>query len=618
MKINSIHLKDFISHRESSFDLNDINIVVGANGRGKSALRQSIAWALTGDIDRDPVNWDAKSAKVVLSLSNGVQIMQSKTNSGSPSLAVESPSKQLTGSTSEIRAELLRQLNVTTKQIDAILNTRRFADMKEADRKDVVFRALNVEVTPENLSAWLEKNGPEFDWPSIVSKLDVDLNDVDGNKKIFTERRRSAKRESDMLSAELDRLTGGEQDSVTDKEIANKASYIKHLNGLQDELADIHRLQGSAGDIPELEKRIAALKADLEKPNNTEKIAKLQANYDKSAKTLKALSDELNEIYTKVTAAKTKLGYAQADIEKLETLGDVCDRCKRKITPAQKKKILAEMTEKESGFQKDYSAVTEAHEKKEAEHDEVAKTANSLNWEIEELKKTNFEGDRKAIQGEIDEASRKLENLRELAAGNTGKIAELKQRIEKGQAIITRIEIAERNIKRRVEIEERSLEVVDEIAQFDAFVKAYEPKGLKADLLKSAIDRVNALLNKYGSHLDFGDIKFITERGNKPVFELEVNGNPENAYSRAQRQAIGVAVQMVLSSLCGLGILCIEDADMFKRPLKEKVNDMIFSNAGDFETVLIFSATDIDSEFPAINQENISVIELNPEAVEVA
>lgn len=51
MKINRIVLKNFLSHRDTTFDISDINpvIVVGDNGAGKSTLvKDSITWALFG------------------------------------------------------------------------------------------------------------------------------------------------------------------------------------------------------------------------------------------------------------------------------------------------------------------------------------------------------------------------------------------------------------------------------------------------------------------------------------------------------------------------------------------------------------------------------------------
>lgn len=73
IKLQQLHLKNFLSYRELDFDFSDksLAILIGDNGAGKSTIPSAVAWALFGRTQKglqgdEVVNWDAKKNCVVM------------------------------------------------------------------------------------------------------------------------------------------------------------------------------------------------------------------------------------------------------------------------------------------------------------------------------------------------------------------------------------------------------------------------------------------------------------------------------------------------------------------------------------------------------------------------
>jgi len=85
MKFDSLILRNFLNHRETSLELGHINIFAGENGTGKTAIKDAVLFALTGITRRNPVNYGTKSCEV--ELKNGDwQILRKETASGGKTL----------------------------------------------------------------------------------------------------------------------------------------------------------------------------------------------------------------------------------------------------------------------------------------------------------------------------------------------------------------------------------------------------------------------------------------------------------------------------------------------------------------------------------------------------
>jgi len=227
---------------------------------------------------------------------------------------------------------------------------------------------------------------------------------------------------------------------------------------------------------------------------------------------------------------------------------------------------------------------------------EYQKTIEETRQEIDKLKKTSYQGDRKALEKRHDELQAMLnetvtpENLEE-------QIQQLEARISKGRELVGSLKAAENADKERAELEDNIALTEMQIKQFDLLEKAYSPKGVKSDLLREKLDSFQAAANEMLQAVNLGAMEIITEQNGKEVFEIMVNSLPEASYSRAQRWAIAIALQGALTQF-GLKVLCVDDVDMFVGNMKSLANKMISANKDKFDTILIFRASD---ERPVVN-----------------
>jgi DNA repair exonuclease SbcCD ATPase subunit len=602
MKLHKLNLKNFLNHREVELELGHINIFSGENGTGKSAIREAVLFALTGITRRNPVNFGAKSCEV--KIDNGDwQIYRKETSSGSKSLHVANGNGSLEGSNSEIQQAFLNEIGLTLAQVDSMLNTGRFLAMEEAERKKVIFKALGIEISKENLTAWLSKQDKETDWEKIVTTFDSkEFNFNDDNQKIFIERRRASKREREGLEERKRRFSDLPAPDV--KKCTEAKKLLWKLNEL---LTGLYEQRGQQKAVVQLKVELEAVKAELNKPDNSDKIRRHEDD-------LKEAEQKLEETRTgkePLLSEKASLEAELKTLQSFEEVGGTCDRCGQKVSKEVAKKLSNDNKKRitEAGkWLKDINKKLDDNIKSIADYH---KSINDIKLNIDELRKTHYHGDRKSLEKRYDELLT-LINESSATEGLEEEIQTLEARINKGQQLVNDLNAAEAADKERASLEEEIALAEQQIKQYDSLEKAYSPKGVKAELLREKLGGFQASVNDMLQAVNLGKLEITTEKNGKEVFEISINGLPEFAYSRAQRWAIAIALQGALSSN-GLKILCIDDADMFVGSMKSLANKMIIANKNRFDSILIFRATD---QRPAANGTDIKNFWLHGRGVE--
>lgn len=146
MRVNTLRLKNFLAHADTTVDLGAVPIAVfvGANEAGKSSLVDGVRWALlnrarglTSGQNRSLVRRGAESCKVELGIRHGdADLAVARTPSGG------SPSQEA------IRAAL----RIPDDQaLEAALDAGRFLDLTPKERRAMAFRLAGAEVTADLL-----------------------------------------------------------------------------------------------------------------------------------------------------------------------------------------------------------------------------------------------------------------------------------------------------------------------------------------------------------------------------------------------------------------------------------------------------------------------------------
>lgn len=603
MKIEQLTLRNFLIHKEAVLELGHINIFSGENGTGKSAIKEAVSFALAGITRRSRVVNDvAKSCEV--ELENGDwKILRKETASGGKTLIVSNGQGAIEGSNTEIQDKFLNQIGLTASQVDAMLNTGRFLDMEETERRKVIFKALAIEITHKTLNAWLSKQDPETDWLKIIGALAEDGLEFDAdNQKIFVERRRAAKRELQNLEEGKRRFADLPAPDVKKRQEAEKL-----LADLEAKLKALYEQRGQQRALVQLQTEFEAVKAELSKPDNSDKIKRLTDDLAEAEELLEKARAEKEPLL----AEKAGLGSEINALQKSEALGEVCDRCGQKVSKKTAKELLEHQQKHLAEAGKNLKGI---NTKLDAAVKLIAgyqQTISEMKAEIAGLQKTHYQGDRKSLEKRHDELQKLIKESG--GAGNLeAEISTLETRITKGRELLSSLTAAEKADKERAEIEEGMMLAEQQIKEFDLLEKAYSPKGVKAELLREKLDEFQAAANGMLQAVNLGKLEIVTERNGKEVFEVLINEMPESDYSRAQRWAIAVALQGALTA-GRLGILCVDDVDMFVGNMKTLANKMISANKDKFDTIMIFRASD---ERPIVNGGGIKYFWLTGRGVE--
>jgi len=603
MKINKLILRNFLNHRETALELGHVNIFSGENGTGKSAIREAVLFALTGITRRNIINFGSKSGEVEMQNGNW-QILRKETASGGKTLAVSNGQGAIGGNNTEIQEKFQNAIGLSIAQVDAMLNTGRFLEMEETERRKVIFQALGIEITHKTLNEWLSRQDGETDWMKITGVLLEDGFEFDAdNQKVFVERRRAAKRELGDLQERMRRFANLPAPDVKKREEAEAL-----LADLEAKLKALYEQRGQQRAAVQLKVEFEAVKAELCKPDNSDVIRSLEVDIEKLENNLTAARADKELL----VAEKAGLEAGIKAMQNFQALGDTCDRCGQPVSKEVAGKLAAEHKKKLAEAEKQLKKVSGKLVEVGGCIQSYQEGLREYNSRIAELRKTHYQGDRKGLEKRHDELQ-KLLNDNSAPVNLEEEIRALESRVNKGREVITNFKAAENADRERAELEEKIALAGQHIQQFDLLEKAYSPKGVKAELLREKINEFQAAANEMLQAVNLGKLEIITERNGKEVFEVMVNGMPESSYSRAQRWAISIALQGALTA-GRLGILCLDDIDMFVGQMKSLANKMIIANKNKFDTVMIFRATD---QRPTSNGAEINQFWLTGRGVEV-
>ena len=601
MRLNTLTMTNFIGHESLSVAFKKITRFFGANGAGKSSVKDAIRWAMTGIIRRDPLRYDEKSCSVVLEVNDGIQIQRKKAKTGSPELVVGKGDMTFDGTTTEIQDTLLNQLKVTPEQLDAIFDTSQFFLMSDDQRKNIITKALQIGLTRENVEDWLGKKYGNIRWDKYFESDDLDLDVSDpASEKICIDRRRAAKRLVDDLQHKLDR--------PIEVENASQESLSKCENRLKEINAELDSLREQKGKVDML----AQLKTQL-----AESEGRLKAAQGSDHKAVHAVERRLMEArmeLDKWQPVKEKYGKRSSGlaseialqekmIEDMAALGTSCVLSSSISCPMPKKdasSLVAEAKKSLKELQKEAKLIQSDLDQSS---DAIVKAnfiISQAQAEIKGLRDVDI--DAPAESQKISGLQKQIKEI-ESAAKAVAKIPELEESRRTGQEHIEKLKSSLKQIAEREEIQSQLEAAQEEVEVNDALAVALGAKGVRSTLLQDATQRINTIANKYFAPFGLGEMSFeIKASGRSEKFSVAVDGKPLENFSTGEQHCISIALQMILAELTGIRIVIIEETNTLTQELKNGLQECISNNLDEFDNIIVLNAAD---EAPLTNNDMI-------------
>lgn len=603
MKIEFLALRSFRSFVGINLNLNAPKVYIcGENGVGKSSIKTALRWALTGvceQTDGRGVGWQemapegSTAVKADVQFSSGFSV-EREYNPANKALIVNKQPAEITVA----QGAIYSHLHVEPAWLNAVLETSYFVDLAHGDAKALVLSLLDVKVDVD-----MTPLAP----PQKKIIVKMSLEQVQAAYKEAFSKRAAAKVAAKNHSVPAFDEPEGEMPTVAEvrekladlrKErealIAASGNVAGQREALQQEL---RRLQTKGFEpVPTeeapSEEAIAALASAIASAEG-----ELDAAVAELSRTAPARPDAVDGVIP-VAALRKQVDVLMAHQPGRGCVLDAevsCDTAKIRFTNRAKK--IREQIEAAGGdaFQ---DAPVAADPKGDIVGD-IRKRIDRLREKKaadERLRanKLGAEANNAALQATIDGIEERLSGLAEDQEAKQA-LELLSTRISKGEMFETRCAAYWRDKERHDAAVAKREALQQEVAHLEALVEQLGPKGAMVVALAKAIgdfaERINHVTTKFG-----WTVRFEVE-----PWRVWVNNRPLESYSESQRFRIGIAVQLAVSALSGLGFVVIDRLDMLTTKNRSEMTALLLSAEEiDVQQVIILAARDEDIAVPQI------------------
>lgn len=602
MKIEHLALRSFRSFVGINLNLNASKVYIcGRNGSGKSSIKTALRWALTGVCDQTDgrgVGWQdlapegSSAVKADVQFSSGFAV-EREYDPSNKALIVNKQPAEITVSQNAIYSHL----RVEPAWLTAVLETGYFVDLAHADAKALVLSLLDVKVDVDMTPLAAPQN-------KTIQKMTLEQVQA-AYKDAYSKRAAAKVALKNHVVPPFQEPEGGEMPTLAEvreklaelrKEretlIATSGNIAGQREAAQQELKRL-RQQGfkrPAGEVP-----------------SDEAIQALQNAITAAERELDAAVQELAAVAPPRQPAPGAV-IPVADLKKqVEVLmahqpgrgcvldGEVsCDTAKIRFTNRAKK--LREQIDAAGGDAFHDQPVAEAKDdvvggirsRLERLRGKLAADTASRNSAVA------IEADNAALERSIAAAEERLAALTE--DEQTAQALELlSTRISKGEMFEDRCSAYWRDKERHQAAVAKREALQQEVAHLEALVEQLGPKGAMVVALAKAIgdfaDRINFVTAKFG-----WTVRFEVE-----PWLVWVNNRPLSSYSESQRFRIGIAVQLAVAALSGLGFVVVDRLDMLDTLNRAEMTALLLSAEEiDVQQVIILATRDEDMAVPQI------------------
>jgi len=591
VKISRLTLKNWRNHKDSTLDLNGVNlaIVVGLSRAGKSSIPAAIEQALTGRCEWTGERGEGAEglitqgeAAAILSLeSDGPPIQRKVPN------ALQVGTER--GGLEAQQASIYEGLGCNRETVREVLHVQRFLGLPESEQKDILFQRLGVRMNGTAILDALATWDPEL--PNLAAFFRSHMQDLgkQGAHDYCFAARRDRKKDLQAARSLLDAIPGGAANDGG-KRIADLVQALGaigiDLETKREEVAEHKSAKKKARDLDE---KVAREEEDLKQLRDAHKPAARSASRKDVAKAadaqaidearkveLEALIESGEKVLTSYDVERTGL---QRTIQALRGASGKCPLSDSLKCPHDMTGIAADLDKQAKGFEdaSDAAKVQEHREELTAVRERLAKAA---------------EVDRKIAARESEEKvaadriAAKTESLKQLKAERAAialptpeqedalriAIEDLKVRQTGVQEERARLVAARDGAEKRQGAEQAVHRLTVEVAQWESLVKAFAPGGIKARILAEKVGpfaaRVSALL---GALLPGSAVEFVVEPYGVWVTLPGRGRLPAHVLSTSEQALVGLVIQWAFAECNPLGLLVLDNLEHLDPPLRNRL-----------------------------------------------
>lgn len=645
MKLTRIRLQNFRSHVDTTIELPQIALVLGRNNSGKSSIAAAIEFALAGKCPFTDgrgaganalIRHGAEKAVVELDI-EGLGTVRRSIPGG---LEVSG----WAGNQTILQAKLYETLGADEAAISAAINTSRFLEMKQDERKNLLFGLLGFSFTAETIETqledWAGKGGYTDDqmesWLSACRAIMPDRDKKFGPEifikleKEAVAERRAAKRllaEAEGYLASLPAVSA----AVVDTEALHQK--LTEARGRQEQLT---RQLGSAAQAAEnlrrLQGTIAQHQMTLAEIQNEYKTRDLNVNADgveKAKKRITAvqkksvpLETECTELISAIADLKGQKTALESLIDKLEKTDGRCPLAPEKIS-CQAGEQLHSMV---AGFRKETEQLANDLLVKETRLKDVTGAIDDLSQEIRNLEAAiNAEEQKSSILIELkkreEDAKKALERAQAELTSLPGvpsaeeleaQLAEVKREVSGIEAELSRANEVARAAWERKAAEEKVAAGREEVEIWDTLCEAFGPKGIRSQLIGETLQSLEATINERLALLTNGaySARLDIEDGFEVLVTHDGATLPLDKLSTSERLRVGIVIQSALVNLAGIGLLIVDDADTLDLQNRQLLTGMLLAIRDNYSNVLVLSTIgEVAPRDPGIPWVGVFVVE---------